>query len=1093
MSKLLLTLRFLALLLSSNLLSAQLPCDTDAAANIVSRARETILGEGYSMAPEQLLSALALLEKCPNTNAQKVAIYEQAAKWQTALERFELAAENLNKARSLCAQNPTQLLDIEFLQARLELAARNDTSCQKTLDAIKTSYPQLPDAKAAEYWILRAKTFYVQTKPSAGIACLDSAEVQLQRHPSFLLQAESWGTRVELYLIGSEFHKGIALADSVLVLMESSTEEGIQEIRCRMFETTGRMARGVVGTREGYARLLKARSIAESIAPYQRVRYLPSVLSMMVYNTFEQHGIEAADTLFLHLQSLIQPERPSHQVFHAEAFSQYARVLNFVGQYEASISYSERSNALLSAIPGNNNQRIAVNYLFTCTSHRLMGDLEYAIVAGKKALEMREKEQPGHIGLGAFYYELLQVYVALCDTTELKATLERFEQLLDSQKNRSNQELYRHALAFCWLEYWRCTKQPLKGIEQAETFLKVSGAKARMQGVITTELEFKICYAYQQAGDFKAAFDRMEPIVARMKKRFQESGNIFYEHYSWVLAQSACNALAVHEHKEDATMLQLAEARCAEAEELLFALRNRNPKEGPRSFITDEFLYKCLLRVRAALFQRTGDQHHVERAFAVSESFQLVDFQQLLTEKHALRFGGVSPGAGKAEREMEQKLAALEAEKSGLRFTEPGPEKDRIAANIELKVAATKISYDSLLTALEKQFPDYYQLKYNLPIINIRSVQKEMLQPGQCLLKIYSFNDTAVCLLIRPDTSLLLMSSFNENVQEQLISFLEGLRHYPESSKLPEAAFALKERAFADAAAQLFNSLISPLEPWLTKEIIIAPSDVFQVLPFEALLVEPAQQLNRPAAWHFWGKDKTISYTSSATIFQLVQKRPALHKNTQNVLAMAPYFESDPGVASSGDLASRQRPDFFSPLPHTGAEAAAVAELLGGTAAAGRNCAIGDFLAKAENYKVLHLATHASAGGNGRPAFISFQPLQQDRRSAMLFESDIYALRLSADLVTLSACETALGTVRHGDGLKGLTRAFTCAGARNVVASLWTVNDAATKGLMINFYRGIKEGRAYNQALSSAKRAFIQENRQYAHPYYWAGFVLNGR
>lgn len=78
--------------------------------------------------------------------------------------------------------------------------------------------------------------------------------------------------------------------------------------------------------------------------------------------------------------------------------------------------------------------------------------------------------------------------------------------------------------------------------------------------------------------------------------------------------------------------------------------------------------------------------------------------------------------------------------------------------------------------------------------------------------------------------------------------------------------------------------------------------------------------------------------------------------------------------------------------------------------------------------------------------------------------------------------ETALGQYRKDEGIVGLTRAFTCAGARNVVASLWSVNDESTKNLMALFYKEIKKGLPYNRALANAKRALIQENRPYAHP-----------
>jgi CHAT domain-containing protein len=105
---------------------------------------------------------------------------------------------------------------------------------------------------------------------------------------------------------------------------------------------------------------------------------------------------------------------------------------------------------------------------------------------------------------------------------------------------------------------------------------------------------------------------------------------------------------------------------------------------------------------------------------------------------------------------------------------------------------------------------------------------------------------------------------------------------------------------------------------------------------------------------------------------------------------------------------------------------------------------------------------------------------------------DIYNMRLSADLVVLSACRTALGRQIEGEGLVGLTRGFMYAGVPRVVASLWQVDDSATAELMREFYRGIfKEGLRPAAALRAAQRKIAAEPR-WAAPFFWAGFTLEG-
>ncbi|HSG40879.1 MAG TPA: CHAT domain-containing protein, partial [Thermoanaerobaculia bacterium] len=104
-----------------------------------------------------------------------------------------------------------------------------------------------------------------------------------------------------------------------------------------------------------------------------------------------------------------------------------------------------------------------------------------------------------------------------------------------------------------------------------------------------------------------------------------------------------------------------------------------------------------------------------------------------------------------------------------------------------------------------------------------------------------------------------------------------------------------------------------------------------------------------------------------------------------------------------------------------------------------------------------------------------------------IFES----IRLDADLVTLSACDTALGREMGGEGLVGLTRAFQYAGARSVLASLWGVSDRSTADLMKRFYSHLKQGRSKDEALRAAQIDLIRR-KGFAHPYHWAAFQLTG-
>ena len=119
---------------------------------------------------------------------------------------------------------------------------------------------------------------------------------------------------------------------------------------------------------------------------------------------------------------------------------------------------------------------------------------------------------------------------------------------------------------------------------------------------------------------------------------------------------------------------------------------------------------------------------------------------------------------------------------------------------------------------------------------------------------------------------------------------------------------------------------------------------------------------------------------------------------------------------------------------------------------------------------------------------------QEGRDNGLLQAWEIFeSVRLNADLVTLSACDTGLGKEMGGEGLVGLVRAFQFAGARSVVASLWSVSDVSTAMLMKRFYTYLRQGKTKDEALRAAQLDLIRSGKsELSHPYNWAGFSLYG-
>jgi CHAT domain-containing protein len=146
-------------------------------------------------------------------------------------------------------------------------------------------------------------------------------------------------------------------------------------------------------------------------------------------------------------------------------------------------------------------------------------------------------------------------------------------------------------------------------------------------------------------------------------------------------------------------------------------------------------------------------------------------------------------------------------------------------------------------------------------------------------------------------------------------------------------------------------------------------------------------------------------------------------------------------------------------------------------------------------FRYLHFATHARVDAQ-RPELSGIVLSQVDEqgtpRNGVVRLGDLVDLHLRADLVVLSACQTALGPEMRGEGLLSLTRGFMAAGVPRVVASLWQVPDRATAELMRHFYAAlVRDKLPAPEALRRSQLA-VRADRRWRHPYYWAGFALSG-
>ena len=146
-----------------------------------------------------------------------------------------------------------------------------------------------------------------------------------------------------------------------------------------------------------------------------------------------------------------------------------------------------------------------------------------------------------------------------------------------------------------------------------------------------------------------------------------------------------------------------------------------------------------------------------------------------------------------------------------------------------------------------------------------------------------------------------------------------------------------------------------------------------------------------------------------------------------------------------------------------------------------------------ESFGVIHLAVHGFADQtNPERAALVLLSDPAEGEDGFLYSSEVAQLRLSAPLVVLSACDSAVGPLQGQEGIANLSRAFLLAGAKSVVSTVWPTDDASSSLLMRHFYAHLANRRGPEEALTAAKRDVLRRYGVRAMPYHWAGFVIEG-
>ncbi len=388
-----------------------------------------------------------------------------------------------------------------------------------------------------------------------------------------------------------------------------------------------------------------------------------------------------------------------------------------------------------------------------------------------------------------------------------------------------------------------------------------------------------------------------------------------------------------------------------------------------------------------------------------------------------------------------------------------------------------KRTYEKLQDSLEVKYPRYHELKYEKQDASLANIQQRLRQ-DEMLVEYFFGQEKIFCFAITGDE---MKVNVVENANDVADSVAEFRQQLVQSSTDVE-----NFERYTDKAYGLYQKL---LEPALLsfdnkiKTLKIVPDGVLGYIPFQALIAKPLTGEVRYARYDtlsYLMKTYHIYYDYTTSRSPMLEaSREAIF--TTDFIGFAPVFEGDAGSRRDGvELDS---------LLHNLKEVTQIDSIIGGVVYTDTMATTIRFRDSLSSHKILHLSTHA--------VLDDAAPMQ----SKIYFDDDFFTLgeiyglpAMQTELVVLSACNTGGGALRRGEGIMSLARAFMYAGCPSLLTSLWNVDDESTAGIMVAFYENLHEGKRRDEALCLAQKNYLNEQdfSEYAHPYYWAGFVCVG-
>jgi len=496
-------------------------------------------------------------------------------------------------------------------------------------------------------------------------------------------------------------------------------------------------------------------------------------------------------------------------------------------------------------------------------------------------------------------------------------------------------------------------------------------------------------------------------------------------------------------------------------------------------------VYESLINILYRSGEKADLEFNTQEIFHIIEQAKARAFLESLGESRVDLVKQLSPDLDQKERHITSEISFCVQ-----RLSEPDlTQEQRQTLKKQLHEAEEK--YLLLLSWIRTENPNVMSLVSPEPI-PLERVQHELLDTQTAVVEYFLGEKVSYGLVITKTQAHVFTLPSRDRLRESLRAYLKILSD-PPKGKFKETL----------AANRLYDSLFLPVEETLTpsiEHIIIVPDGILYYLPFETLKFPPG---TGPHENNYLVERFKISYVPSCSSLLFLLERKTSGLLPPRILAFGSPIINGTGskketfsrpVSLIKNLYTDQGFD-LSPLPYSRKEAKNVVKFF---PKENRRIYLDNQANEAliktlplTDYQVIHFACHGLLDEYFpfRSALVLSRG-DKGEEVGFLQVREIYNLKMKAEMIVLSACQTGKGKLEYGEGVLGLPRIFFYTGAQSVLTSLWRINDKSTSKFMNLFYEYLFKGYSKAQSLRLAKLRMMKS--RFSHPHYWAAFVLNG-